>query len=174
MTAGERSGSASSAISFDMLAGIVGGRVASQECQIDRSVDSMCSVVFSGLGSSSSWRYLVDVINSQDETTKCARTSRVSVKRVLSVQGGKLDVEVSADDLEATCCSCQGKDLTARVTIIEEMTTPWGNRGGTGSASVTVRGAGLGLVAYTSMVRSGATGCEGTEWESETSSLWCY
>ena len=43
------------------------------------------------------------------------------------------------------------------------------NHAGTGSASVTVHGGSLGLVAYTSMVRSGATGCEGTEWESETS-----
>jgi hypothetical protein len=43
------------------------------------------------------------------------------------------------------------------------------NRPGTGSASVTVHGAGLGLVAYTSMGREGQTGCEGTEWESETS-----
>ena len=43
------------------------------------------------------------------------------------------------------------------------------NRAGTGSASVTVQGSGLGLVAYTGMVRSGETGCEGTEWESETS-----
>ena len=138
-------------MSFDVLAGIVGGRVESQECQIDRSVDSKCFVVFSGLGSSSSWRYQVDVINSQDETTNCAQTSRVLAKIVSSVQGGTLDVQVSANDLEAVCCSCQGDDLTARVTIIEELTTPWGNRGGTGSASVTVRGAGMGLVAYTSI-----------------------
>ena len=43
------------------------------------------------------------------------------------------------------------------------------NRAGTGSASVTVHGASLGLVAYTGMAREGHTGCEGTEWESETS-----
>ena len=43
------------------------------------------------------------------------------------------------------------------------------NSAGTGSASVTVHGSSLGLVAYTGMVRSGETGCEGTEWESETS-----
>eukprot|EP00001_Collodictyon_triciliatum_P158170 27748_6 len=43
------------------------------------------------------------------------------------------------------------------------------NRAGTGSASVTVHGASMGLVALTAMVRSGQTGCEGTEWESETS-----
>ena len=43
------------------------------------------------------------------------------------------------------------------------------NRAGTGSASVTVHGAGLGLVAFTAMAWEGQTGCEGTEWESETS-----
>jgi hypothetical protein len=44
-----------------------------------------------------------------------------------------------------------------------------GNRGGTGSASVTVHGSSLGLVALTALGRMGQTGCEGTEWESETS-----
>jgi hypothetical protein len=39
----------------------------------------------------------------------------------------------------------------------------------TGSASVTVHGSGLGLAALTAMGRAGQTGCEGTEWESETS-----
>ena len=43
------------------------------------------------------------------------------------------------------------------------------NRAGTGSASVTVHGSGLGLVAFTALGRMGQTGCEGTEWESETS-----
>ena len=43
------------------------------------------------------------------------------------------------------------------------------NRAGTGSASVTVHGSGLGLVAFTALGRVGQTGCEGTEWESETS-----
>ena len=43
------------------------------------------------------------------------------------------------------------------------------NAPGTGSASVTVHGSGLGLVAFTALGRVGQTGCEGTEWESETS-----
>merc|ERR1712162_50475 len=38
-----------------------------------------------------------------------------------------------------------------------------------GNASGTVHGSSLGLVGMTAMVRSGQTGCEGTEWESETS-----
>ena len=43
------------------------------------------------------------------------------------------------------------------------------NRAGTGSGSVTVHGASMGLVADTIRGRVGHTGCEGTEWESETS-----
>jgi len=40
---------------------------------------------------------------------------------------------------------------------------------GTGSASVTVHGSSMGLVSYTGRAREGQTGCEATEWESETS-----
>ena len=43
------------------------------------------------------------------------------------------------------------------------------NRAGTGSASFTVHGANMGLVTYTGRAREGHTGCETTEWESETS-----
>ena len=43
------------------------------------------------------------------------------------------------------------------------------NAAGTGSASVTVHGASMGLVTYTGRAREGHTGCEATEWESETS-----
>ena len=43
------------------------------------------------------------------------------------------------------------------------------NRAGTGSASVTVHGASMGLVTYTGRAREGHTGCEATQWESETS-----
>jgi hypothetical protein len=43
------------------------------------------------------------------------------------------------------------------------------NRAGTGAASVTVHGAGMGIVRHTAKGRTGHTGCEGTDWESETS-----
>jgi hypothetical protein len=43
------------------------------------------------------------------------------------------------------------------------------NRAGTGSASVTVHGAGMGIVRHTAKGRTGHTGCEGTDWQSETS-----
>jgi hypothetical protein len=43
------------------------------------------------------------------------------------------------------------------------------NQRNTGSTSVTVHGSSLGLVVFTALGRMGQTGCEGTEWESETS-----
>jgi hypothetical protein len=43
------------------------------------------------------------------------------------------------------------------------------NRAGTGPASVTMHGASMGLVTYTGRAREGHTGCEATQWESETS-----
>jgi hypothetical protein len=45
------------------------------------------------------------------------------------------------------------------------------NRAGTGSASVTVHGASMGLVTYTGRAREVHTGCEATQWESETSRI---
>ena len=42
------------------------------------------------------------------------------------------------------------------------------NLAGTGSVSLTVAGAGLGLLAYTTSLRKSKTGCEATEWQSET------
>jgi hypothetical protein len=43
------------------------------------------------------------------------------------------------------------------------------NHAGSGSASMTVHGSRMGVVAYTTRAREGHTGCEGTVWESETS-----
>ena len=39
----------------------------------------------------------------------------------------------------------------------------------TGAASVTVHGAGMGMARYTGRARGGQTGCEATDWVSETS-----
>ena len=43
------------------------------------------------------------------------------------------------------------------------------NKVGTWLSSVTVHGAGMGLDTHTGRAREGHTGCEATEWESETS-----
>jgi len=84
------------------------------------------------------------------------------------------------------CLMGRGAQGTSRMVMTagergESMTRAWsvddssvsmlqpGNRGATRSASVTVHGAGLGLMAFTAMGRGGQTGCEGTEWKSDTS-----
>jgi hypothetical protein len=84
------------------------------------------------------------------------------------------------------CLVTHGARGTRRVliTVVEQtgsLTTKWSvdvgalsvtrrqNRAGTGSASVTVHGASMGLVTYTGRAREGHTGCEATQWESETS-----
>ena len=43
------------------------------------------------------------------------------------------------------------------------------NRPGTGSAFVTVHGSNMGLVSHTGSTREGQTGCEASEWQSDTS-----
>eukprot|EP00961_Rhodomonas_salina_P240922 3255266-Rhodomonas_salina.1 len=43
------------------------------------------------------------------------------------------------------------------------------NRAATGSASITIHGGNMGLTTYTKGIQEGHTGCEATEWESETS-----
>lgn len=43
------------------------------------------------------------------------------------------------------------------------------NRAGTGASLVTLHGTSLGSAHYTAKARGGHTGCEGTDWESETS-----
>ena len=65
----------------------------------------------------------------------------------------------------------QGASLSQSITFdVGELSGVTGtNRAGTGSASVTVAGAGLDLAAYTTRMRVRETGCEATEWESETS-----
>lgn len=43
------------------------------------------------------------------------------------------------------------------------------NRAGTGSSSLTVHGANMGMIRHTVNTRVGHSGCESTDWESETS-----
>jgi len=53
-------------------------------------------------------------------------------------------------------------------TSIVQIATHNNNRATTGSTSVIVRGAGYGPIAFTIVMRVGATGCEATQWESDT------
>jgi len=76
---------------------------------------------------------------------------------------GTRRVTVTAGELSGSMTEALSVDVTGMSVMGR------GNAGGTGSASVTVHGGGLGLLAYTALLRIGETGCEGTEWESETS-----
>ena len=58
------------------------------------------------------------------------------------------------------------QSITFDVGQLSQVTS--GNRASTGATSVTVTGAGLGLAAYTTMMRVHDTAGEATEWESET------
>ena len=176
MTAGSRLGSLSSTISFDGSVFYGVARKHRAACDIVRSQGSRCSVVFSSLPPSSLWLVSADVIgaintSSSDQDRGCGPMHRIanSLTRVLGSNDTSITVSLDAEEIDWACCSCNGDRLIGQVTITQVDPYLSANRAGTGSASVTVRGANLGLVAYTSMVRSGATGCEGTEWESETS-----
>jgi hypothetical protein len=76
---------------------------------------------------------------------------------------GTLRVVITAGECVGSLS--QGYSVEAASLGLEQL----GNRGGTGSASVTVHGSSLGMVSFTALGRMGQTGCEGTEWESETS-----
>ena len=82
---------------------------------------------------------------------------------ISSVQGGSKRISMTAGMQLGSATHMFSNDLPL-ISI-----TVRANRAQTGSASVTIHGANLGLVAFTAMGRVGQTGCEGTEWESETS-----
>ena len=103
-------------------------------------------------------------------------------------QDGQTGCEAAdwGSESSVSCLATHGARVTCRVVITAgerggSVTEGWSvdlggvsmvrlqNQAGTGSASVTVHGASMGLDGLTAMVRSGETGCEGTEWESETS-----
>jgi len=85
--------------------------------------------------------------------------------RCMSGQGvrGTRRVSMTVGDREGSLTQSVSVDI-ATASMVHKS-----NRAGTGSASVTVHGTRMGLVSYTGRNRKGHTGCEATEWESETS-----
>jgi hypothetical protein len=96
-----------------------------------------------------------EVTNWQSETSVRCRVaqgiqkSRRAVQTV-GVRGGSLTQLISVD--------------LAGLSALRRRNGP-----GTGSASVTVHGAGMGTLRYTTKARDGHTNCESTDWQSETS-----
>ena len=101
------------------------------------------------------------------EHTACEATeweSETSVRCLVSQGGrGTRRVAMTAGERGGSTTQSWSADMGTMSVMGRE------NGAGAGSASVTVHGAGMGLVAYTGRAREGQTGCEATEWESETS-----
>ncbi|KAJ1468138.1 hypothetical protein T484DRAFT_2288480, partial [Baffinella frigidus] len=89
-----------------------------------------------------------------DSTVHCRAAGGVGRSRPLSATvGAGVGILTEAASYDGATLSGMGKS----------------NAPGTGSTSVTVRGAGFGLVSYSGGGRAGETAFEGTEWESDSS-----
>jgi len=103
----------------------------------------------------------------RESQTGCEATEWESETSVRCLAGngirGTRRIALSVGEREASVTQGWSVDL-AGVSVIRKI-----NRAGTGSASVTVHGASMGLVMHTGQARVGQTGCEATEWESQTS-----
>jgi DNA-directed RNA polymerase subunit H (RpoH/RPB5) len=156
MTAGDRSGSMSEAYSSDMTG-------ASMTSRGNRAGTGSASVTVHGSGLG-----LVSLTAmGRMGQTGCEGTEWESETSVRCLVGhgarGTRRVAMTAGDRSGSMSGAYSSDMSGASMTSRE------NRAGTGSASVTVHGSGLGLVSLTAMGRMGQTGCEGTEWESETS-----
>ena len=156
MTAGDRSGSMSEAYSSDMTGASVmsrGNRAGTGSASVTVHGSGLGLVSLTAMG--------------RMGQTGCEGTeweSETSVRcRMCHGARGTRRIALTAGERVGTMSDMTSFDAGS-VSVSRGV-----NRAGTGSASVTVHGAGLGLVSFTGMVRSGHTGCEGTEWESETS-----
>ena len=156
LTAGTLSGSMSEAISLD-----TGSLSVMRRANHGGSGTASVTVHGSGLGSAA-----LTTLGRVGETG-CEGTEWESETSVRCLVGhgarGTRRVVMTAGDGSGSMSGAYSFDMTGTSMMSR------GNRAGTGSASVTVHGAGLGLVSLTAMGRMGETGCEGTEWESESS-----
>jgi len=90
--------------------------------------------------------------------------SETSVRCLVTHTGRRTQcVVVTAGMHEGSMMQAWSLDL-ASISLVR-----WINRAGIGSLMLTVHGASMGQVTYTGKVRVGHTGCEATEWASETS-----
>ena len=156
MTAGERGGSVSGAWSVDVggvSMGRRGNRAGTGSASVTVHGASMGLVAFTG--------------SVREGETGCEATEWESETTVRCLEGhgvgGTQRVVMTAEERSGSLSegySVDGGSVSMR---------RGGNTAGAGSGMVTVHGSGMGLMGMTGMMRSGETGCEGTEWESETS-----
>jgi hypothetical protein len=156
MTAGERTGSSSAMYSVD-----VGGMSVTGRSNGVRTGSASVTVHGRGLG------LVLITAGGRMGETGCEGTewqSETSVSCLTSSgRMGTRRVAMTAGDQGGSLTRVMSFDAS-RLSASRQR-----NAAGTGSAFVTVHGAGLGHAALTGMMRAGQTGCEGTEWESETS-----
>ena len=156
LTVGKRSGSLSQSISYSV--GQTSGRIS-----VNRAGTGSASVTIVGGGLELA-TYTASLYVSATRCEASGWESETSV-RCLIAHGvrGTRRVVISSGNRGASATQGWSIDL-AGMSMVRQI-----NCAGTGSASVTVHGASMGLVTYTGNVRGGHTGCEATEWESETS-----
>jgi hypothetical protein len=156
MTAGDQGGSLTRVMSFGALV-----LSASRRSNAAGTGSAFVTVHGAGLGHAA----LTGMMRAGQ--TGCEGTEWESETSVRCLVGhgsrGTRRVTLTAGELSGSMTEALSVDVTGMSAMGR------GNAAGTGSAWVTVHGGGLGLQAHTGLVRIGETGCEGTEWESETS-----
>ena len=156
MTVGKRSGSISESITYSV------GDTSTLTRKNQAGTGSISlTVAGAGLGQ---FEYTTSLRTSK---TGCEATEWESetTARCLTGTGaqGTRQVIMTAGEQEGTFTQSWSAD-TAGLSMMSNI-----NREATGATTLTVHGASMGLVTYTGRAREGHTGCEATEWESETS-----
>ena len=156
MTAGERGGSVTQAWSVDL-----GGLSIMRRSNAAGTGSSLITVHGSSLG------LVAYTGRARQGHTGCGATEWESETSVRCLVGhgvrGTRRVVMTAGERGGSVTQAWSVDVGG-LSVMHR-----GNRAGTGSTSMTVHGASMGLVTYTGRAREGHTGCEATEWESETS-----
>ena len=156
MTIGERSGSASKGFSIDIQS-------VSSQIRRNKAGTGSTSVTILGAG----FGLIVRTASGSVGNSKCETTAWRSETSVRCLIGcgtrGTRRVVITAGERSGSRSAVYSVDLGS-ISKLRQL-----NRAGTGSGSVTVQGAGLGMVATTVMVRIGQSRCESTGWASETS-----
>ena len=157
VTAGGRGGSISMAVSMDSgMVDKVGrsntGGTGSASITVHGSGLGLAGLTATGRGGQTDCEGTSWIAETSIRCMTGGQRARGSASAVVTIG------ERSGSKTEGCSFDIQGLSAVSRSNLV-----------GTGSASVTVHGSGLGLASLTALVRGGQTGCEGTKWESETS-----
>ena len=157
-TLGEQKASISAALSYDhpVLADVLYSNIPfNSSAWITLSGDSFLT--------SSGWSQRAGLGKTACEASEWISYTSLACKLTRVTTGSTLPASITRGASRSIISEQVSYDVSTMSGIVRA------NGAETGSASVTVHGSGLGLAALTAMGRAGQTGCEGTEWESETS-----